>query len=122
MIGPFTFEIFLHVVNEEAGATGKVVLSTAPGRIPTEEDLHRLFGKALAALPEGFRLMDGEEFFNRVLVKEHTGREGNFAVPAACNFDVEALTAAALAAHKPDEEAETAQAGVNTEEDDGDEE
>jgi hypothetical protein len=45
----------------------------------------------LACLPEGYELLSGRDFFNKVLVKEKTGRIGNFALPSEFDYDLEAL-------------------------------
>lgn len=98
MIGPFTIDIKIHVQSEKEGTIGSVTYGLSPGRVPTREDFIRGIGAALAALPDGYSLLNGDDFFNKVLVKEKTGRVGNFAVPGDCCYDVDALHDEAWAA------------------------
>lgn len=101
MIGPFTIELKIHVRNDEDGATGEIAYTCPPGRLPALEGLHAAIGESIKQLPEGWRLLDSDEFFNQVLVKKKTGRGGNFAVPDSFSYDVEALAAAAGVVHVP---------------------
>lgn len=116
IIGPITLEAKVHVANDEENMIGAATYTLPVGRAITAEDMHRAIGGVLAAMPEGWRLLDGNEFFNKVLVKEKTGRAGNFAVPADMDYDVEALTAAAKAAYVPEPESADDE---RTSEDDG---
>lgn len=106
--GPFTIDVHVHVANDAEGQIGSACVSLAAGRVPTQEDLHWAAGVALAALPEGWRLLDGAEFFNRVLVRKKFGRDGNFAAPSDFGYDVAVLTAAghAVAAARKEKEPE----------------
>lgn len=101
VIGPFTVDIKVHLGNEEDRTIAGVTVGLSRGSVPTEQDIHRAIGQALAAMPEGFALLSGGDFFNKVVVKEKFGRAGNFAVPSEWNYDVEALEAAARAAYVP---------------------
>jgi hypothetical protein len=108
LLGPFTVDVKVHIANDEDGTIGAATVGLAPGKVPTLEAFHRAIGQTLAAMPDGYRLLTGGEFFNQVLVKEKTGRRGNFAVPASFNYDVDALTEAGRAAcpeaDEPDED------------------
>lgn len=102
MFGPVTFEMKVHVINEN-GDTGYTACTLARGQLPAVEEIHRLIGESLAATNGGespFRLMEGEEFFNRVIVKELTGRKGNFAIGRDDEYDTTALAAVSTAAYQ----------------------
>lgn len=104
LVGPVTFDVKVHVANDEDSVIGAVTVGLAPGKPVTHRSLLRAIGQALEALPDGYRLLSGDEFFNKVLVKEKTGRTGNFATPAGFGYDPEQLAAdarAALAAKEP---------------------
>lgn len=103
ILGPATLSIFLHFIDDK-GQTCKVEYSAAPGRLPTEADLHKAIGASQAAVPAEFRLMDGGEFLNLVVIKEKFGKTGNFAAPDSFLYDVEALAAAARSAYEPTED------------------
>jgi hypothetical protein len=102
LIGAFTIDVKVHVENKAEGTIGAVTIGLAPGKVPTLEALHRAVGQTLSALPKGYELLGGEDFFNKVLVKEKTGRIGNFATPSSFLYDVEALAAAGRAAYTPE--------------------
>lgn len=104
VIGPITLEAKVHIANDEDGTIGAATVGLAVGQPITLEALHRAVGQTLAALPEGYRLLKPSEFFNKVLVKEKTGRAGNFATPASFNYDAAALAEAGRAAYTPEPE------------------
>jgi hypothetical protein len=104
LIGPFTFDVKVHVESQDERTIGAVTIGLAPGKVPTIEDIHRAIGQALAALPDGYTLLEGKDFFNRVLVKEKTGRIGNFATPASFRYDLAELETAARGAYQPEPE------------------
>lgn len=101
LIGPFQVELKVHVRNDATRQSAVVTYTLPPGRLPMLEDIHAALGASLAGIPDGFRLLDSHDFFNRILVKEKTGRIGNFAVSPEFDYDVEALTASARAAYVP---------------------
>ena len=103
LIGPITLEAKVHFVNDATGQIGNADVSLPAGKPVTVEALHRAVGQTLAALPEGFRLMDGGEFFNKVLIREKFGRDGNFATPDGFSYDSDALSEAGRAAYTPPE-------------------
>lgn len=105
MIGPITIDVKVHVGNDN-GVTGAATVGLPVGEVPTIVDLHEAIGKALAALPGDFRLLEPGEFLNRVLIKEKTGRIGNFAVPPTMIYDAEALSAASRSAFESAAEGE----------------
>lgn len=117
VIGPITLEAKVHVANDEDGTIGAATVGLAVGQPITLEALHRAVGQTLSALPDGYRLLSPSEFFNRVLVKEKTGRVGNFATPASFSYDAVALADAGRAAYTPELE----EAGEPDEDDDWDE-
>lgn len=102
LIGPFTLEAKVYFTNEDGTALGHAVVGLGAGKIPDEAAIMRAIGQTLGALPEGYELLDGDRFFNEVLVKEKTVRKGNFAVPSSFQFDVAALTKKAKAEFVPD--------------------
>lgn len=99
MLGPFKVSVHVHVVNPETNQVGSAEVVLPVGNVPTKADFHRAVGDTLRTLPEGFRLMDGDEFFNQ-LIKDKFGAKGRFAMPPEYGYDVEALTAAGLAAYE----------------------
>jgi hypothetical protein len=102
LIGPFTIDVKVHVGSDSEGTIGAVTVGLAPGQVPTAEAIYRAIGQALSALPESYALLEGDEFFNKVLVKEKTGRNGNFATPSSFDFDTAELAEKARAAYVPE--------------------
>lgn len=100
LIGPFTIDVKVHVAGENT--IGAVTVGLSPGKVPTLESIQRAIGQAIAALPPEYHLLNGDDFFNKVLVKEKTGRIGNFATPSSFLYDVDALAASARAAYVPE--------------------
>lgn len=97
MLGPFKFSVHVHVVNDETSQVGSAEVHLPIGKVPTIADLHWAVGETLRTLPDGFRLMNGDEFFNQLL-KDEFGAKGRFAMPEEYGYDVDALTAAGAAA------------------------
>ena len=92
--GPVQLEAKVHLVNPDTGAQAVVTYSFPPGRAPTEEEISRAIGEAaVAGEPHGMLPMGPRTFFNAVLVKEKTGRVGNFAVPREMYFPEGLVTA-----------------------------
>lgn len=102
VIGPITLEAHIHFANDAEGVIGSANVGLAPGKPVTLEALHRAIGQTLAAIPDDCRLLTPDEFFNRVLVKEKTGRVGRFATPASFQYDTDALADAGRAAFTPE--------------------
>lgn len=100
VIAPVTLEVRVHIVNDDTGQIGSAVVGLSPGRPVTRQALYRAIGQTLAAIPTGFRLAPPDDFFNKVLIKEKTGRVGNFATPSSFHYDVDALIVAGLAAQE----------------------
>lgn len=101
MIGPIELKAKVHFYVGDKLASATVGL--APGKVPTQEDLLRAIGQALLGAQQQFGeanidLIDGETFFNCVLVPGLTGRRGKFALPKQFAYDLAATEAAALAA------------------------
>lgn len=103
-IGPITLEAKVHIIRDD-GTIGSATVDLSPGKPVQIEDLHQAVGLALAALPDNFRLLTADEFFNCVLVKEKTGRIGHFATPESFRYDVDALTECGRAACPPESDA-----------------
>ena len=92
--GPVQLEAKVHLVNPDTGAMAVVTYSFPPGRAPTEEEISNALDEAAAAgVPHDMMLMGPHTFFNAVLVKEKTGRVGNFAVPRGMYFPEGLVTA-----------------------------
>lgn len=121
MIGPITLEAKVHFANDNQGVIGSAVVGLGVGEPVTLEELHRAVGQTLAALPEGSRLLEPGEFFNKVLVKEKTGRNGNFATPASFNYDTAALAISGQAAYTPEPKSDEADEEDESDWDDDDE-
>lgn len=113
VVGPITLEAKVHFTKPGTNVIGSATVGLGVGEPVTLEALHRAVGQTLAALPEGCRLLDPYEFFNKVLVKEKTGRAGNFATPASFHYDADALAEAGRAAYTPE---------PKTDDDEGDDE
>lgn len=94
MIGPITLEAKVHFATSE-GQIGAVTVGLPPGATVSHQRLLCAIGQALAVMPPDYRLLDGSEFLNHVLVREKTGRSGDFACPRDMEFDVQALVASA---------------------------
>ena len=104
VIGPITLEAKVHFAIDADGVIGAANVGLAVGAPVTLEALQRAVGQTLAALPDGARLLTPDEFFNKVLMKEKTGRVGRFATPASFQYDPEALAEAGKAAYVPEPE------------------
>jgi len=104
VIGPITLEAKVHFAIDDDDVIGAANVGLSVGQPVTLEALHRAVGQTLAALPDGARLLTPQEFFNKVLVKEKTGRVGRFATPANFQYDPEALAEAGKAAYVPEPE------------------
>ena len=91
--------------DEDAANIAKVTFGLSPGKVPNDNDILIAIGAALKAVRESLpdvSLMSSKDFFNRVLVKEKTGRIGHFAVPSSMEYDVADLAARAIAAADED--------------------
>jgi hypothetical protein len=100
MIAPITFEMKVYFTNGK-GETAHTMCDLQSGVYPNVEDIHRLIGESLAVVKkDGFQLMDGEEFFNQVVVRDLTGRAGSFAVAGSDLYDVAALTETSVAEYE----------------------
>lgn len=108
LIGPIVLEAKVYFTNAEEGVIGSATVGLSPGKPVSLESLHRAVGQTLAALPDDFRLLNADEFFNKVLVKEKTGRIGHFATPPSFHYDVDALEQAGRVAYTPESEPEAA--------------
>lgn len=86
IIGPIQLDAHISFVNPE-GAIATVKFGFAVGRPVTEEDLRRAVEVSAQRVPDDFKLMGPDTFFNHVLVKQRTGRHGNFAVPHQMRCD-----------------------------------
>lgn len=92
--GPVQLEAKVHLVNPDTGAMAVVTYLFPPGRAPTEEEISKaIVEAAVAGEPHGMLPMGPRTFFNAVLVKEKTGRVGNFAVPRGMYFPEGLVTA-----------------------------
>jgi hypothetical protein len=88
-VGPVTLEAVVHLVSEE-GHTAKVTVGLAPGIPVTADDLLGAINQAArAGEKHSMKPMAPSTFFNHVLVKETTGRVGNFATPASMEYELE---------------------------------
>lgn len=104
MIGPIVLEAKVYFTNAEEGVIGSATVGLAPGKPASLESLHRAVGQTLAALPDDCRLLNPDEFFNKVLVKEKTGHVGRFATPSSFHYSVDALEQAGRCAYTPEPE------------------
>lgn len=87
ILGPIQFEGKIHMVHPE-GHHATVTFKFAPGRPITVDGIESALRTAQQAVEEqGFILMGPSTFFNHVLVKEKTGRSGNFAITKDFQFD-----------------------------------
>jgi hypothetical protein len=107
LIGPITLEAKVYFTNADGDVTGSANVGLGAGRPVTLEALHRAVGQTLAALPDDCRLLSPDAFFNKVLVKEKTGRIGHFATPSSFHYDVDALAQAGRVAYTPEPEPES---------------
>lgn len=71
IIGPFTFDLYVHVQGAD-GSIGSVTVGLSPGNVPTLESIHKAIGQALEALPEGYSLMEPDNFVSK-LIHDRTG-------------------------------------------------
>lgn len=102
VLGPFTLEAKVYFTDEAGSVIGSANVGLSVGRVPDEAAIMRAIGQTLAAIGDEYRLLPAGDFFNKVLVKEKTGRAGNFAIPASFSYDPEALAEKAKAAYVPE--------------------
>lgn len=86
IIGPVVIEGKIHLIEPESGSTAVATYGFGPGKTPSPDKVREAIKQSTAAAPPGFRPMTEDEFFNKVVVKEATGTEGKFAVPADFRF------------------------------------
>ena len=96
--GPVQISGKIHMIRHDEKATAVVDYDFKVGQPISQDYILEAIGKAIESVPKSFRLMDGSEFFNYVVVKEMTGRVGNFAVPQSFAWDPAELEASARAA------------------------
>jgi hypothetical protein len=94
LIGPITFDLYVHVQSDDGTNRGKVTVGLPPGAVPTLEGLYKAIGQAMEALPDGYSLM-GPDNFTSLLIEELTGERGKWAVGKGLNYDVAAVAAKA---------------------------
>jgi hypothetical protein len=88
VLGPIQLEAKVYFVNPETGDTATATYSFPPGRPVDKEAIESAFRKSAEAVGDtGFVLMAPSTFFNHVLVREKTGRIGNFATPRDFQYD-----------------------------------
>lgn len=100
IIGPLMIEAKVYFATKDS--MGSATVGLGIGQPVSVEDIYRAIGQTLAALPKNYRLLTPDEFFNRVVVKEKTGRFGNFAVPASFKYDPDELAKTASEAYTPE--------------------
>lgn len=77
-----TLEANVHFVNPETGDTATATYTFPPGQPVDEAAIERACRKSAEAVSDtGFVLMAPSTFFNHVIVRQKTGRIGNFATP-----------------------------------------
>lgn len=101
VLGPIQLEAKVHCIHPETGGSAKVRYSFSPGQPVDAAAIEKALRVAAEAVTEhGYVLMGPATFFNHVLVKEKTGRIGNFAMPA--DFDYDAFGLETAEAERPD--------------------
>lgn len=97
IVGPITFDMYVHVQDATGEHRGTVTVGISPGNVPTEEQVIKAIGNALNALPEGYCLMEPDNFVS-LLMEEKTGQRTSWAAPANMRYDADALIDRALKA------------------------
>lgn len=97
IVGPITFDMYVHVQSEDGSLRGKVTVGLPPGRVPTEDSIYKAIGQALNAIEGSYVLMEPDNFVS-VLIEEKTGQRGEWAAPGYMRYDAEDLVARATKA------------------------
>lgn len=97
ILGPFTFDMYVHVQNADGTNRGKVTVGISPGKVPTRDQIIKAIGDALKALPEDYGLMESDNFVT-LLMEERFGTHEQWASPPSMRYDIDALTKQALEA------------------------
>ena len=107
VLGPAQIEAKVHFVHPETGNTAVATFGFPPGQPVTSEDIERALRKSSEAVAEhGYVLMGPNSFFNHVIVKEKTGRVGNFALPRSFDYEAFGMTVAEIEQTEDFDEAE----------------
>jgi hypothetical protein len=96
-LGPITWDMYVHVQDASGAHRGMVTVGISPGKVPTEEEIIKAIGAALNALPDGYCLMEPDNFIS-LLIEEKTGQRGPWAAPETMRYDADALIDRALKA------------------------
>lgn len=86
ILGPIEIELKVHMAHPD-GQQGVATYAMPVGQPVSADGLEIAVRSCLDAVGKhGFRLMGPDTFFNRVLIKDRTGRAGNFAVPLSMEY------------------------------------
>lgn len=97
ILGPITFDMYVHVQSTDGSNRGKVTVGISPGNVPTRESIIKAIGDAIKALPDGYELMEPDNFVT-LLMEEKFGTHEQWASPPSMRYDADALAKQALEA------------------------
>lgn len=87
MDGPIDVELVIAIINDVDKTAGKVTIGMGIAHYPSRDELRDRVDKFVAEeMPEGYRLMNKQEYFNSK-VRELTGNHERFAVPGGHEWD-----------------------------------
>jgi len=84
LYGPYETSIVIHFTDEDQNAA--VTVNLTMGRVPTKEDIDEAIEKAVEGVPDGFRLLNKDEFFN-LMMRQRLGATENYACPGSREWD-----------------------------------
>lgn len=90
MQGPVEVDLKVGIINEEdSGQEGVVTIGMGMAQFQSEAALREAFTKFVnEEMPEGFRLMNKREYFNK-MIRDLTGSRERFAIPGSLDWDQE---------------------------------
>lgn len=85
---PIEIEMLISIISiDEPTRVGTVTFGLGVGNYPTPEKMKAALEKFEAEeMPDGFRLMDKREYFDK-LIREKTGSSERFALPGGLDWD-----------------------------------
>ena len=92
MQGPIEIDVKIAIISgeEEGRREGVVTIGMGMSHYPTETEIRERVAKFIAEeMPEGFRVMDKLEYFNK-MIRDLTGSRERFAIPGGPEWDTAA--------------------------------
>ena len=87
MEGPIEIELKIAITNDDDETNGVVTIGMGMAHYPSRDEMKERLEKFSAdEMPDGFRLMNKQEYFNSK-IRELTGSRERFAVPGSQEWD-----------------------------------